>query len=131
MWKVNDTNDAVHFFNNQFLRGKNNAIIGVLSGSILQGNNFVYTHHVACFDQSGGQMCLTNARGDRNCAAMTFSSNRVVDGVITGEEGENGQNPGPPGGLTSQAFELNARIQIRLLHNDPWNHSGWSITPNA
>jgi hypothetical protein len=131
VWTAKDTNDAVHFFNNQFLRGRNNAIIGVLSGSILQGNNFVYNHHVACFNQSGGQMCLNNARDGRNRAVMTFSSNRVVDGVITGGEGENGQNPGPPGGLTSQAFELNAGIQIRLLHNDLWNNSGWSIIPNA
>ena len=57
-----DTNDGVHLFNNEFINGRNNAIIGVLSGSVLQGNTFVYNHHVACFNQSGGQMCLNNAR---------------------------------------------------------------------
>ena len=129
VWTGGDSNDAVHLFNNQFLRGKNNAIIGILSGSVLQGNTFVYNHHVACFNQSGGQMCLTSG-GKPNRAVMTFAANRVVDGVITGGEGPDGENPGPPGGLTSQAFELNAGVQLRLLHNDMWNNSGWSIIPN-
>ena len=60
IWTGGDTNSAVNFFGNSFLRGKNNAIIGVLSDSVLQGNTFVYNHHVACFNQSGGQMCLTS-----------------------------------------------------------------------
>lgn len=32
--------------------------------------------------------------------------------------------------MTSQAFEVNAGIQLRLLHNDMWNNSGGSIIPN-
>ena len=47
--------------------------------------------HVACFNQSGGQMCLNNARDGPNRAVMTFSANRVIDGKITGGEGDGGQ----------------------------------------
>ena len=125
LWTAGDTNNAVHLFGNSFLRGRNNAIIGVLSGSVLQGNTFIYNHHVACFNQSGGQMCLNNAQRGPNRAVMTFAANRVIDGVITGGEGDGGHNPGPPNGLTTQAFELNAGVQLRLLHNDMWNNSGW------
>eukprot|EP01043_Picozoa_sp_COSAG02_P067069 COSAG02_NODE_10647_length_1892_cov_1.739543_3_plen_345_part_00 len=47
VWTSKDSNNAVHFFGNSFLRGRNNAIIGVLSDSILQGNTFVYNRTTA------------------------------------------------------------------------------------
>lgn len=42
---------------------------------------------VACFNQSGVQMCLNNARDGPNHEVMTFLSNRIVDEKITGGEG--------------------------------------------
>ena len=47
VWTSKDSNNAVHLFGNSFLRGRNNAIIGVLSDSILQGNTFVYNRTTA------------------------------------------------------------------------------------
>ena len=47
VWTSKDSNNAVHLFGNSFLRGRNNAIIGVLEDSILQGNTFVYNRTTA------------------------------------------------------------------------------------
>ena len=75
----------VHFFGNRFLRGQNNAFIGTLSRSIFQGNDFVHNHHIACFNQSGGQLDLLQSAGPNQ--ALTLAANRVVDGSITGGDG--------------------------------------------
>ena len=110
-----------HLFGNRFEHGKNNALLATLEGSsLVQGNSFVHNHHVACFNQSGGQVLLGNRQTQTGLA--TFSANEIVDGSITSGEGARG--------LTTQAFELNAGVRIRLLHNDLYNNSGWSVIPN-
>ena len=78
----------VHFFGNRFLRGQNNAFIGTLSGSIFQGNEFVHNHHIACFNQSGGQLDILQSAGPNH--DLTLATNRVVGGSITG--GDSGQD---------------------------------------
>jgi hypothetical protein len=111
----------VHFFGNRFIDGQNNAIIGTLSHSILQGNEFVHNHHIACFNASGGQLdILQPPRPNHN---LTLSANRVVDGSIDG--GDSGWED-----KSTYAFEINPGIHAYLLHNDAVNNSGWSIFPN-
>ena len=114
----------VHFFGNHFINGQNNAIIGTLSHSVLQGNEFVHNHHIACFNASGGQLDILQApRPNHN---LTLSANRVVDGSITGgDSGEHGWQ-----GKSTYAFEINPGIHAYLLHNDAVNNSGWSVFPN-
>ena len=114
----------VHFFSNQFVRGRNNAFIGTLSDSSFQGNDFVHNHHIACFNASGGQLDIIQPPGpNRN---LTIAANRVVNGSITG--GDSGQDWRK---LSTYAFEMNSGIHAFLLHNDAHNHSGWSIYPNS
>jgi hypothetical protein len=111
----------VHFFGNRFMNGQNNAIIGTLSNSILQGNEFVHNHHIACFNASGGQLdILQPPRPNHN---LTLSANRVVDGSIDGGDGDWQDK-------STYAFEINPGIHAYLLHNDAVNNSGWSIFPN-
>jgi hypothetical protein len=114
----------VHFFGNQFLHGRNNAFIGTLSHSSFQGNDFVNNHHIACFNQSGGQLDIIQPSGPNN--NLTIAANRVVNGSITG--GDVGQDWHK---LSTYAFEINSGIHVFLLHNDAYNHSGWSIFPNS
>ena len=113
----------VHFFGNQFLHGRNNAFIGTLSDSSFQGNDFVHNHHIACFNQSGGQLDIIQTPGPNS--NLTIAANRVVNGSITG--GDSGQDWHK---LSTYAFEINSGIHVFLLHNDAYNHSGWSIFPN-
>jgi len=123
---VNDVgkySSHVHFFGNKFLHGRNNAFIGTLSNSSFQGNDFVHNHHVACFNQSGGQLDINQKTGPNTNLAI--AANRVVDGSITG--GDSGQDWHR---LSTQAFEIHNGIHVFLLHNDAYNNSGWSTKPN-
>ena len=97
---------------------------------MFQGNDFVHNHHIACFNQSGGQLCLIPPPTTNGTvvAPMTFAANRIVNGAITGGDAQSGSQDWR--GLSTQAFEINANIQLRLLHNDAYNNSGWSIAAN-
>jgi hypothetical protein len=97
---------------------------------VFQGNDFVHNHHSACFNQSGGQLCLIPPPTTNGTvvAPMTFAANRIVNGAITGGDAQSGSQNWR--GLSTQAFEINADIQLRLLHNDAYNNSGWSIAAN-
>jgi hypothetical protein len=123
---VNDVgkySSHVHFFGNKFLHGRNNAFIGTLSNSSFQGNDFVHNHHIACFNQSGGQLDIIQKTGPNTNLAI--AANRIVDGSITG--GDSGQDWHR---LSTQAFEIHNGIHVFLLHNDAYNNSGWSTKPN-
>ena len=98
----------VHFFGNQFLHGRNNAFIGTLSDSSFQGNDFVHNHHIACFNQSGGQLDIIQTPGPNS--NLTIAANRVVNGSITG--GDSGQDWHK---LSTYAFEINSGIHVFLL----------------
>lgn len=102
----------------------------ILSDSVFQANEFVHNHHIACFNQSGGQLCLIppQAVDGPTTAPITFASNRIVNGAITGGDAQTGSQNWR--GLSTQAFEINAGIQLRLLYNDAYNNSGWSIAAN-
>ena len=97
---------------------------------MFQGNDFIHNHHIACFNQSGGQLCLIPPPTTNGTvvAPMTFAANRIVNGAITGGDAQSGSQSWR--GLSTQAFEINANIQLRLLHNDAYNNSGWSIAAN-
>ena len=91
----------------------------------------MHNHHIACFNQSGGQLCLIpppTVDGATTIAPMTFASNRIVNGAITGGDAKAGSQDWR--GLSTQAFEINAGIQLRLLYNDAYNNSGWSVAAN-
>ena len=115
--------NGVHLLNNVFYHGQNNAIIAHLNGSIFQANKFLHNHHVACFNASGGQVCLGSSTN------VMFRSNVIANGAITDGDPRFrsfwSSNSTP---FQTHGFELTSNlVNMTVKNNDIRNNTGYSI----